>query len=217
MTSGPSGAWPDGFVRVFLSHSAKYKAYAAEVAAALLPLGISGFVAHDSMEVTKPWQEQIEAALGTAEAFVILLHPEVNESAFCQQEVGWALGRGLPIFVVRVGADPRAFLGGIQWPSAVGKPPSEVAPLVAGWLNSLEGFGERVAGGLLAALAQAGDYYSAEAAGQALSALGRLTPPQWEELDRVVLGNSQVGGSVLATRALRPLYDRWTREWPRRR
>ncbi|MEZ5182200.1 MAG: hypothetical protein R2702_10055 [Acidimicrobiales bacterium] len=61
------------------------------------------------MERSKPWQ--LEQALRTMQAFVALVHPEVNQSAWCQQEIGWALGRRVP-HVLRVGVDQRASSGG---------------------------------------------------------------------------------------------------------
>lgn len=47
-------------------------------------VGVHGLVAHDTMEIEKPWQSQIEIALRTAEAFVGLVHPAFNGSPWCQ-------------------------------------------------------------------------------------------------------------------------------------
>ena len=67
--------WKSGYARVFLSHSAKYKEFVGEVSDELAVLGIHGFVAHETMEYTKPWQDQIEAALKSMQAFVAIVHP----------------------------------------------------------------------------------------------------------------------------------------------
>lgn len=208
------GPWRSGLVRLFLSHSARHKEFAADVSEGLASVGVGAFVAHDAMEVTRPWQSQIERALRSAEAFVVLLHPEVTASAWCQQETGWALGRGLPMYAVRIGSDPAGFLGATQWPSAFGSDAQQVVRLIAGWLNSESALSDRVAGGLLASLKVATNYYAAETAAKALDALGTLTPDQWRELDTIFVKNSQVGGSVLATRALSPLYARSSRTFP---
>jgi hypothetical protein len=210
------GPWRSGLVRLFLSHSARHKEFAADVSEGLASVGVSAFVAHDAMEVTRPWQGQIERALRSAEAFAVLLHPEVTASPWCHQETGWALGRGLPMYAVRIGTDPVGFLGATQWPSAFGSDAQHVVRLIAGWLNSEVALSERVAGGLLASLRLATNYYAAESAAKALDALGTLTPDQWCELDLIFKENSQVGGSVLATRALAPLYGRASRSFPER-
>jgi hypothetical protein len=62
----------------------------------------------------------------------------------------------------------------------------------------------------------AGNYFDAEEAARALDALGSLSADQWAELDEIFLANDQVGGSVLATRALSPLYNRASRSFPKR-
>jgi hypothetical protein len=111
--------WKKGYVRVFISHSAHHKAFVGKVAEELAVAGIHGFVAHDTMSYSKPWQEQIEHALRTMQAFVLLVHPEVNDSAWCHQEIGWALGRRVPHYVIRLGTDPDGFIGRDQWPSSV--------------------------------------------------------------------------------------------------
>jgi hypothetical protein len=211
--SDEEGVWRDGYVRLFLSHSATHKAFAAEVSAQLAVVGIDAFVAHDAMEVTRPWQSQIERALNTAELFVALVHPEVNGSAWCHQEIGWSQGRGIPWFFLRLGADPAGFPGWLQWP-AVREDATVVSEQVIGWLNGRPEWSDRISGGLFQALLDAGNYYDAEAAAKRIDALGTLTRDQLVELDRIFLANDQVGQSVLATRALRPVYDRHGRAFP---
>lgn len=66
------------------------------------------------MTYTLARQVQIERAPNTADALVALVHPEVNESPWCQQEIGWAHGRGIPVFCVRIGATPTGFPSSVQ-------------------------------------------------------------------------------------------------------
>lgn len=216
MTTPAHGSpWPDDLVRVFLSHSAVHKQFAGEVAQHLREVGVYGFVAHDTMTVSLPWQDQIEDALRTAEVLVALIHPEFNDSAWCQQEIGWALGRGIPVFCIRIGRDPQGFAGRTQWPSAYDQKPDEVARTINGWLNSQPSLSDRITGGLIKALAQAGSYFEGEAAAKGLDAVGTLTSDQWEAVDSIVRTNDQVGGSILARRALSPLYYRADRDLPK--
>jgi hypothetical protein len=79
--SSDASQWKSGYVRVFLSHSARQKQFVGAVANELAVVGIHGFVAHDTLEYSKPWQAQIEQALRSMQAFVALVHPEFNESA----------------------------------------------------------------------------------------------------------------------------------------
>jgi TIR domain len=214
-TPAHGSPWPDDLVRVFLSHSALHKQFAGEVAQHLREVGVYGFVAHDTMTVSLPWQEQIEEALRTAEALVALIHPEFNNSAWCQQEIGWALGRGIPVFCVRIGHDPQGFPGRTQWPSAYDQKANDVARTINGWLNTQPSLSDRITGGLIKALEEAGNYYDAETAAKALDAIGTLTTAQWEAVDQIVRTNDQIGRSVLALRVLKPFYARVGRDIPK--
>jgi hypothetical protein len=106
--------WEKGQLRLFVSHLAAHRAFAADLQTALQEYGISAFVAHSDIEPTAEWQTQIETALGTCEALVALLHPDFHESRWTDQEIGYGMGRGVPVFSVRFGQDPYGFIGRFQ-------------------------------------------------------------------------------------------------------
>jgi hypothetical protein len=208
------GLWHEGHVRVFLSHTARQKAFLGDVSSELAVVGVHGFVAHETMQIEKPWQRQIEIALRTCEAFVAIVHPEVLDSAWCHQEIGWASGRGVPMFFIRMGADPPGFPGETQWPSMAGGSAKEVAQEITSWLERSTDFTNRIVDGLVQALAEASDYYSAEAAAKRIEALGALSETSWEKLNAAYHANDQVYGGLLPTRVLKPFYERNDRPWP---
>jgi hypothetical protein len=113
--------WQKGMLRVFLSHLAAHKVSAAKLQEAFLEFGISCFVAHNDIEPTATWQTEIETALATCDALVALLHPDFHASNWTDQKIGFAMGRGLPIFSVRIGQDPYGFIGRFQAFNATGK------------------------------------------------------------------------------------------------
>jgi hypothetical protein len=206
--------WHSGQVRAFLSHVSRHKEFVGEVAGALAARGIHGFVAHDTIEVTREWQDEIERALSTCDVLVGFVHTEFNASVWCQQEVGWAYGRGIPTFFLRFDAVPSAFAAKTQWPPGLGDDPQLAARHIHRWANTIDRFSERLAGQLIAALADAHSYVDAGNAADALTEFGRLTPTQWAALDRVFWANDQVFGGVLARRGLAPLYERNGRPFP---
>jgi hypothetical protein len=208
------GNWKHDYVRVFLSHSADHKNFVGEIASELAVVGIHGYVAHDTMEYTKPWQTQIEMALATMQAFVAIIHPGFNESPWCQAEAGWALGRRIPHYAVRMGSDPAGFLGRDQWPSCVSQTAAQVARVVAKWVTSLPGLGTTMFDGLLAALESSGNYMDAGATANRIAALGTLSEEQFDRIDKVWWTNDQLFGGLLPTRAMKPLYLAHARAWP---
>lgn len=208
------GNWNSGYVRLFISHSAKHKAFISQVADELLVVGIHGFVAHETMQVTKPWQEQIEAALRSMDAFVAFVHPEFQESAWCHQETGWALGRRVPHFAVRLGADPVGFLGRDQWPSTLDQRAKDVANVIQRWIAGLPSLGPSVVNGLLKALEDANDYVSAGAAAKRIAQLDSLSASDFARLTKIYWANDQVRGGALPTKELQPFYQRNGMTWP---
>lgn len=208
------GNWKPGYVRLFISHSAKHKASIGEIADELAVTGIHGFVAHDTMEYTKPWQNQIEQALRSMQAFVALVHPEFNDSAWCQQEVGWALGGRVPSYAVRIGKDPAGFIGSNQWPSGHDMGAKPIANLISAWVATIPELGDRMVDGLFSALEAANNYMDAGATANRIAALGGLTEPQWARLDEIYRTNDQVHGGALPSKALKPFYQEHSRAWP---
>jgi TIR domain len=106
--------WGDVGYRVFLSHKAEVKVQAAQLKEQLMLFGVSAFVAHTDIRPTKEWQDEIERALDSMDAFVALLTTDFHESDWTDQEVGYALGRGVPIIAVKLGMTPYGFIGKFQ-------------------------------------------------------------------------------------------------------
>jgi len=106
--------WRKGMLKLFISHLATKKTEAGSLQEALLRFGISAFVAHSDIEPTAVWQAQIETALTSCEVLVALLHENFHASNWTDQEIGFAMGRGIPAFAVKFGEDPYGFIGRFQ-------------------------------------------------------------------------------------------------------
>jgi hypothetical protein len=88
-------------VAVFLSHRWENRHFVGEVKRHLARYGVDAFVAHDDIDPSRQWREVIKSALRTCHALVAFLHEGFHDSQWCDQEVGWALARGIPIIPVR--------------------------------------------------------------------------------------------------------------------
>jgi hypothetical protein len=119
--------WRKGMLRVFVSHLAIHRDFAGELQEALLDYGVSCFIAHNDIEPTQEWQTQIETALATCDALVALLHKDFHLSKWTDQEIGFAMGRGVPAFAVRYSQDPYGFIGRFQAFNGKGKTGADLA------------------------------------------------------------------------------------------
>lgn len=124
-----STVWRPNSFRLFLSHISKYKDKASALQSALLPYGISAFVAHVDIEPTKQWLDEIEAALFSMDALAALLFEGFEHSKWTDQEVGVAIGRGVLILPVMRDLTPYGFMGKYQGLNATGKTVQQVAKL----------------------------------------------------------------------------------------
>ena len=122
--------WKAGHFRLFLSHLASFKVQTSHLQTALSKYAISSFVAHEDIEPTKEWQNEIEAGLRTMDAIAAILMPGFQESKWCDQEVGVAVGRDVLVIPIRKGLDPYGFIGKYQGIQAKGKTIGEVAEAV---------------------------------------------------------------------------------------
>ena len=109
-----SRIWGNEGFRIFLSHKSEVKKETAELKDRLNIFGASCFVAHEDIHPTQTWQDEIESALSTMDAFVALTTEKFHDSDWTDQEVGFAFGRGVPIISVKLGKDPYGFLGKFQ-------------------------------------------------------------------------------------------------------
>ncbi len=119
--------WKAGYFKLFLSHIASFKKTTSILQSLLKKYGISAFVAHEDIEPTKEWQDEIEVGLQTMDAFAAILMDGFKESHWCDQEVGVAIGRGILIIPIMRGLKPYGFIGKYQGIQAQNKQVGEVA------------------------------------------------------------------------------------------
>ena len=98
-------------IRVFVSHRDAIKEDAHDLAKSLEPFGVSCFVAHDSIEASLKWGNQIMLALDSMEIFLAIVSSDFHNSSFTDQEVGYALARQKDICILPVILDNTSLRG----------------------------------------------------------------------------------------------------------
>lgn len=94
--------WADQPLRLFFSHVHEDRVFVGKVKRLMADrFGTDVFVAHDDISPSKRWREVIKAGLNSCDALLALWHPRFHESQWCDQEVGWALGRNIPVVPIR--------------------------------------------------------------------------------------------------------------------
>lgn len=125
------GPWAEGTFRLFLSHTSANRILAGNLRTRLGAWSVEAFVAHDTIEVSREWQDEIESALRTCDALAALLTDDFAASLWCDQEVGFCLARALVIVPLMVSGEPHGFMSKYQGLRiAEGVTPAEMADRV---------------------------------------------------------------------------------------
>jgi len=187
--------WKDGCVRLFLSHVSQYKVQASALKDALAKRGISAFVAHEDIEPTLEWQNEISLALRSMHALAALVTPDFHRSNWTDQEVGWALGRGVPVMPVRVGADPYGFAAKIQAiPGSLDSPDSLADNVMQALLRNRQTRGH-MRRALVEAFENSDSFATAKRLKQIVVAISDFTDEEKERLRKACTENDQVADS----------------------
>lgn len=187
--------WANGKLRVFISHLTAHREEAADIQTFLSRYGMSAFVAHNDINPTTEWQIEIERALSTCDLLVGLLHPSFIESQWCDQEIGYALGRGVPVYMVRCGADPYGFVSRFQAFDGNGKRPMEIARMIFDAATEHKKLQERMAAVLVDLFVSSNSYADARTRVGYLNRIVDWKPDFTTRIQRAVESNDQVSGS----------------------
>lgn len=121
------GNWEKESFRLFISHSTKQKLLVTQVKHELQEYGVESFVAHEDIAPTTDWLNEIRKALNTCHAFTALICEEFPKSKYCDQEVGFAMQRGVLVIPIRLEGDPHGFMAPLQGVTAFDKAPKDIA------------------------------------------------------------------------------------------
>jgi TIR domain len=192
--------WMPNRVRLFLSHVSRIKTETSALKAALQPYGIDAFVAHEDIEPSQEWQKEIEFALRSMHAFCALVTEDYNRSKWCDQEAGYALGRGVPFVLLACGTAPYGLMGkhqaakGQLVPSALLQ---ESATRVVDVLSKQESLIHPLTEGAVQALETAHTFASAKASMKRLAVMEKsLSKEQILRMLAAARSNSQVSDAT---------------------
>jgi hypothetical protein len=204
-TDEASSIWISGSFRLFLSHVSAKKASVAKVKAELANYNIDAFVAHQDIEPTKEWQDVIKEALQSCHALAAFITEGFSESRWCDQEVGYVLGRGVLVVPVRVGYDPYALMGRYQGMQGLNKEIPVIARELVDILLAHDHTAGRMSEALVARFVASRKYQETRDNFPLLQCVTRWTPPLLERLRTAVRDNSQIRDVAAVVRKVETL------------
>lgn len=151
-------AFDGDHVSVFFSHLTAHRELVGNVSKAVAHFGVQAFVAHDSIEPSREWQAVIEAGLDQCDAMVVFLHDKFSESSWCDQEVGWVMGRHRPVLPLWFDVPPYGFMGKLQAQRVGTMDTYQIADSIIEWLLAQPALHACLAPGISQAFANSRSY-----------------------------------------------------------
>lgn len=187
--------WKSGFFRLFLSHTSRHKQQIADLKGSLAHYGVDGFVAHKDIEPSLEWQSEIEIALISCQALAAFLTPDLHESNWADQEIGFALGRNKLVLPIKVGMDPYGFISKVQaLPGWLEEPKLLAVEIVKILRNDIH-VAQYVQEGLVIALENANTFDNSKSIFDVIRVKGGFTNDQYRRLIDAAEENFQVKGA----------------------
>jgi hypothetical protein len=177
----------------FMSYQTENRAIAARVSQLLGTLGIQAFMAHEHIEVSMQWRDEILRQIGLADMFVSILSQHYYQSIWCKQESGIAAFRRITVIPLSIdGSIPLGALNHIQ--------STLINPNAPTYANILPGLALNDVHFLISALTQvisrSGNYRSAESNFDlVVPYLPRATDQEIVELLNVAQRNDQIANA----------------------
>jgi hypothetical protein len=191
-------------LKVFLSYHHSARKFARRVKGCLSGLGMDVFLAHEDLEPSTEWQEEILLHLRKCNVFMPLLTKSFHSSNWTDQETGIAFASEKFILPLKVSPDPYGFIGKLQ-ALKVRKEPEETCRKIVQVLASRPVLRDRARDGVIDAFLGSTSF---EDSARVATALLKLKPYSTSQLNRIVEGaskNQQIYGGRRAREAVNEL------------
>ena len=163
-------------------------------------------MAHEDIEPTKEWQNEIEVALHSMDALTAILTEGFRESSWCDQEIGVAVGRDVLIVPIRRGIDPYGFIGKYQGIQSLGKNSGEVARAVFDSLISSDKTKVKVLRSLCLTISQSSDAEESLKKIAILKEVKNIPKDNLDQLKGLIEENELLMSSAKLKRAVNALF-----------
>lgn len=168
------------------------KVLAGDLKEFLEKYGLSVFLAHEDINPTIDWQEEIVRNLKVCNIFIPILTKEFRESEWTDQETGMAQAFNKLIIPLKVSRNPYGFIGRIQACNIDDKNIESSFPKIISVIKDNSPFRKSLVDCLLRQLDNAGSFNEASWVIKELEKFETFTKEQCNEIIRISIKNNQV-------------------------
>ncbi len=180
-------------IRIFLSYSSKdANVLAGSIKTNLENFGLEVFVAHDDIEPSTEWQEEIIRNLNSCDIFMPILSTGYPHSEWTDQESGMALALHKCIVPLKIDIMPYGFVAIYQALKFDKNNIDESCNQILSAIINRKEFGEDVKNCLIKSFANSFGFVDANNKSRIIESLENLNANQINEIVRASLINSQI-------------------------
>ena len=106
--------WSKPGFKLFISHVSTAKDKLASLSENLEEYGIISFLAHEDIKPLDSWRDVLMKALRSMDSLISFHTEGFDQSSWCGQEVGIAMGLGIPVIPIMSGGVPTGFISALQ-------------------------------------------------------------------------------------------------------
>jgi len=195
-------------LRVFLSYSHKDKKLAGEIKKRLEHHGFEVFLAHEDIEPSREWQEEIIHNLKGCDIFIPIVSENFKESKWCDQESGFAFAEGKYIIPINVNFVPYGFIGKYQALKIDESISDSCAKIID--IIKKSPLKEKLTDYVIKMFIKSRNFDVANANAQLLEKYEPFTEDQINEIIRGYVTNYQISGGFAAKRIVRRMFEKYS-------
>lgn len=196
--TGYSKFWHSNHLKLFISHKSEHQKLVSELASSLLSYGISCFVAHEDIEPTTKWRNEIENALRSMDVFLAFLTDDFSESDWTNQEVGFAIAKEVPIIPLKISSkNPCGFMSVYQALKGQVDKPEQLADGIFNLISQKFDKDSLVKKATIAAFINSTNFLNTKSIFKRLQAFKGFTDAELEDLVNGFNTNNQIHGCYL--------------------
>jgi hypothetical protein len=184
-------------------------------------IGLEGFVAHEDIEPTLEWTDEILRNLRGCVGLVVITTSAARDSAWVNQEIGAVTARNRGVVSINLGCAPFGFLyryQALRWKTPVSAAQMAVRDAwdsnVPGLFRALERVEVARKDHLIEGIGMSWSYEEARVTSALLAKMGELDPIQAARLVYLASRNSNVAGCWEAQSVLPPLLRPFAELYP---
>jgi len=195
-------------LRVFLSYSHKDRELAGEIKEYIEDYRLEVFLAHEDIEPSREWQEEIIRSLKACDIFIPIVSENFKESKWCDQESGIAFAEDKYIIPINVSLVPYGFIGKYQ-ALKLGESISDSCDKIIEIIDSTM-LNEQLTDCLIKSFIESESFSVANKRAQLLEKREPFTEDQINEIIRGFVINDQIRGGYKAEPIVKRMFEKYS-------